>query len=244
MARYVLIDVKSPPNDLIRSRELVKACFCLKTHRFLPLSVLRNRSKTMFLPIICLNAKVKISFKFNGFNKYHQLLPVRGDKDCVSPYYIVANGGRYYLLACREGNKEQEKNMSIWRVDLMSEIEIPKKNREEGSTGEPALPKDQVNNLPQSWSEDFHYQHLDMAFDKPVSIRLKVKSPKTADGENLRPDYTFLQDRFGNTFRYIAKDRSNPDFDIIRVICSPFGRPLLYGFIKSNHLHSGIKKDR
>nr|WP_072515004.1 WYL domain-containing protein [Ndongobacter massiliensis] len=169
-----------------------------------------------------INAKVKISFKFNGFNKYHHLLPVRGDKDCVSPYYIVANGGRYYLLACREGNKEQEKNMSIWRVDLMSEIEIPKKNREAGSTGEPALPKDQVHNLPQSWREDFHYQHLDMAFDKPVSIRLKVKSSKTADGENLRPDYTFLQDRFGNTFRYIAKDRSNPDFDIIRVICSPF----------------------
>lgn len=45
--------------------------------------------------------------------------------------------------------------MSIWRVDLMSEIEIPKKNREEGSTGEPALPKDQVNNLPKAGVKTF-----------------------------------------------------------------------------------------
>lgn len=36
-----------------RSREFIKACFCHKTHRFLPLSVLGNRSKTLLLPIIC-----------------------------------------------------------------------------------------------------------------------------------------------------------------------------------------------
>ena len=36
----------------VRSREFIKACFCLKTHRFLPLFVLGNRSKTLLLPII------------------------------------------------------------------------------------------------------------------------------------------------------------------------------------------------
>lgn len=36
-----------------RSREFIKAYFCLKTHRFLPLYVLGNRSKTLLLPIIC-----------------------------------------------------------------------------------------------------------------------------------------------------------------------------------------------
>ena len=35
------------------SREFIKACFCLETHRFLPLYVLGNRSKTLLLPIIC-----------------------------------------------------------------------------------------------------------------------------------------------------------------------------------------------
>ena len=36
-----------------RSREFIKACFSLKAHRFLPLYVLGNRSKTLLLPIIC-----------------------------------------------------------------------------------------------------------------------------------------------------------------------------------------------
>ena len=36
-----------------RSREFIKAYSCLKTHRFLPLPVLGNRSKDLLLPIIC-----------------------------------------------------------------------------------------------------------------------------------------------------------------------------------------------
>ena len=36
----------------VRSREFIKAYFCLKTHRFLPLYVLGNRSKTLLLLII------------------------------------------------------------------------------------------------------------------------------------------------------------------------------------------------
>lgn len=35
------------------SREFIKACFFRKTHRFLPLCVLGNRSKALLLPIIC-----------------------------------------------------------------------------------------------------------------------------------------------------------------------------------------------
>ena len=37
----------------VRSREFIKACFCRKTHRLLPLYVLGNRSKTLLLLIIC-----------------------------------------------------------------------------------------------------------------------------------------------------------------------------------------------
>lgn len=36
-----------------RSREFINACFYHKTHRFFPLYVLGNRSKTLLLPIIC-----------------------------------------------------------------------------------------------------------------------------------------------------------------------------------------------
>lgn len=46
---------------------------------------------------------VQISLRFNGYDRHRNLRPVRAVKDMVSPYYIVANGGRYCLLACRQG---------------------------------------------------------------------------------------------------------------------------------------------
>ena len=69
--------------------------------------------------------RVQIRFRFYGYNRRKELEPVREEKDTVSPYYLVANGGKYYLLACKEMtiNKEIVRNMSIWRVDLMGEME-------------------------------------------------------------------------------------------------------------------------
>lgn len=49
MARFLQIDVRF----CCRSQEFIKAYFCHKTHRFLPLFVLENRSKTVPLLIIC-----------------------------------------------------------------------------------------------------------------------------------------------------------------------------------------------
>ncbi len=59
---------------------------------------------------------VKLSFQFNGYDRNGELVPVHPDKTVVSPYYIVANGGRYYLLAC----PERKNSMFIWRIDLMT----------------------------------------------------------------------------------------------------------------------------
>lgn len=44
--------------------------------------------------------KVQISFYFNGFNCEKKLVRNNVEKYTVSPYYVVASGGRYYLLAC------------------------------------------------------------------------------------------------------------------------------------------------
>ena len=49
---------------------------------------------------------VQISLRFNGYDRHRNLRPVRAVKDTVSPYYIVANGGRYCLLACRQDFQE------------------------------------------------------------------------------------------------------------------------------------------
>ena len=66
----------------VRSREFIKACFSLKTRRFLPLCVLGNRSKTLLLPIIC----------------KHTVLPTasrpRSDGTSLKPHRLNLNSSR------------------------------------------------------------------------------------------------------------------------------------------------------
>lgn len=159
-----------------------------------------------------IDERVQISFRFYGYNRRKELEPVRKEKDTVSPYYLVANGGKYYLLACKEVtiNEEIVRNMSIWRVDLMGEMEIPGCDEKLGIPGIPVLKKEKVKHLPKQWSEDFHLSHLNMAFDEPVKIRLKITRVRE------KADYTFLHDWFGDTFRFVGKS------DIVEVKCSPF----------------------
>lgn len=154
----------------------------------------------------------KISFLFNFYRRDKQLHPVRRERDVVSPYYVVANGGRYYLLACRDGMK----NMSIWRIDLMTGIQVAGEGQDPIRREDRALDKRQVRGLPQQWDEEFHHTHLNMAFDEPVRIRLRV-SPA---GEGPEINYTFLHDWFGDSFRHIRSEGSAGD--VVEVRCSPF----------------------
>lgn len=169
---------------------------------------------------------VQISFRFNGYTYHKRLEPVRDRKDIVSPYYIVASGGRYYLLACKEMliKGESIKNMSIWRIDLMTDMEIPGINEKMGIRGQSGIPKREVENLPMEWTEDFQLKHLNMSFDNPVWVTLRIKSPKQENDptRRVRPDYTFLHDWFGDNFKYIETEKSAPYDDIVRVECSPY----------------------
>ena len=168
---------------------------------------------------------VQISFRFNGYTYQKKLEPVRDGKDTVSPYYIVASGGRYYLLACKEVviKGEPVKNMSIWRIDLMTEMEILGEDEASGIKGKPRIAKKDVDNLPMEWSDDFQLKHLNMSYDKPVWITLKIKSPKREDdpSRRVKADYTFLHDWFGDKFRYVQTETTAPHDDIVKVECSP-----------------------
>lgn len=154
---------------------------------------------------------VQISFIFKGYDRYNNLKPVRpGKKDTVSPYYIVANNGRYYLLACGRGRS----SMSIWRIDLMQELEVAR-----GETDKPLRVKDKwdVKNLPPNWNDKFSFQHLNMDFDPPLPIKLRVYS-----GEHPETGYTFLHDSFGDTFHYVQKESEPPYWDIVQVASGSF----------------------
>lgn len=164
-----------------------------------------------------IDARVQVSFRFNSYTRRKKLAPVRDEKDTVSPYYIVASGGRYYLLACMEvaAKDKAVKNMSIWRIDLMTEIEIPGADEKKGKKGCPRIPKAEVENLPKEWTEDFQLKHINMSFDEPEMITLKIKNTG-------RENFTFLHDWFGNQFVVMKSAEAGP-YDIVRVPCSPFG---------------------
>lgn len=174
-----------------------------------------------------IDENVQIAFRFNGYTYRKRLEAKSEKKHQVSPYYIVASGGRYYLLACKpivkNGNTIQ--NMSIWRIDLMTELEIPKRNEALGIVGESRIPKRNVENLPLEWEDDFLLKHLHMSFDKPETITLRVKCEKEENNPKKRvsPDYTFLHDWFGDTFRYKYSESEPPYDDIVEVECSPYG---------------------
>lgn len=163
---------------------------------------------------------VQISFRFNGYTYQKKLAPLRAYKDVVSPYYMVAKNGKYYLVACWEGSHDEtiKKQMSIWRIDLMSEIEIPNENKALNIAGIPRTVKDEVVNLPQEWNEAFQLSHVHMSFDKPIPIKLRITK-----GERSIANYTFLHDWFGDTFKYLKTETTQPYNDIVEVICSPYG---------------------
>lgn len=169
---------------------------------------------------------VRISFRFNGYNRDKHLVPNHKEKDIVSPYYIVASGGRYYLLACKKLIRDGKpvRNMSIWRIDLMTDIDIPNRNEKLNIKGIGAIKKWDVTNLPQEWNDEFQLSHLNMSFDRPVKVILRIKSQKEKDNplKPIRADYTFMYDWFGNTFKYIKTEDIPPYDDIVEVDCSPY----------------------
>ncbi|MFV0250297.1 MAG: hypothetical protein ACK5HP_04635 [Bacilli bacterium] len=56
-----------------------------------------------------------------------------------------------------------------------------------------------------------------MSYDRPINIRLKIKSPKRKDdsSKSLKVDYTFMHDWFGDTFRFIETQKVEPYDDIV-----------------------------
>ena len=173
-----------------------------------------------------IDERVQVRFQFNTYDRNKQLVPLQRGKDTVSPYYIVANTGRYYLIACKEIVRDDNplRNMSIWRIDLMTEIEIPGEKPGQGEKKLPALNMREVENLPAQWDEEFHHSHLNMSFDRPVSILLRITpaAVPVQGAEKVTNNYTFLHDWFGDHFQYVRTEKEPPFADIVRVNCSPY----------------------
>ena len=149
-----------------------------------------------------IDEKVKIQFIMNVYNAERELVPSWTDKKGkailrkVTPYHILIYNDRYYMLA----NYERYSNLSIWRIDLMSNVKLLE---------EAGRPKQEIKGMTNTWNgQEYMEQHLNMFYDDPVKVTLKVPNDH----------YTMMVDWFGNSFvKWKAIDEK---YDMVFVTCS------------------------
>lgn len=148
-----------------------------------------------------IETKKKVSFTYNTYGtdfKYH---PKRDEKYIVSPYQMVANNGKYYLI----GNYEKYENISHYRIDRMTDVVMLNekvkdlKRMKEFANG---------FNLPKHMAE-----HIYMYSGESVVVKLKTTKSMMDE----------LVDWFGKEFRVLKEDEGNI---IVRVKCNE--RAMLY----------------
>ena len=162
-------------------------------------------------------AGIKIAFHFNGYDE-NKKLKVRTDSDgnklryVANPYYIIMYNGKPYLICAIEPHD----NVSIYRIDLMSEIttEIKPSFVQDGiMISEKRRPKSEIKGLPIDWNSKeaskFQTEHLYMYYGEPESISLKIDKDR----------YTLLHDYFGDRYQFV--EHIDDTWDCIEVECVP-----------------------
>lgn len=168
-------------------------------------AVINDNIRTIKLAI---ENELKIKFTFNGYGIDKQLEEV--GSYVISPFYIAVYSGRFYIFGCVEGYQ----TYSIWRIDLMTNIRVLKDS--------PAVAKQNIKKLSKELAlcggvEGFLRRHIDMSYDEPQLITLKVKRVRDI------ADFTFLYDWFGDSFDIVENEPCEKGYVIVRVNCSPFG---------------------
>lgn len=174
-----------------------------------------------------INRRIQVTMTFCSYNLKKELEPSASGKQYISPYYLVAYSGRYYLLCAYEtpGKKDAHHQMYILRADLMKDVELPEyAPNDDKKKGIPVTPKEKVKNLPLEWSDAFQISHLNMTYGEPVWITLRISGFETDErtGKRRKLPFTFLHDWFGDTYRYVGPDPEDEDYRIVKVKCPAF----------------------
>lgn len=142
-----------------------------------------------------ISAKKKIEFTYNEVGTDFKLHPKREDPYKVNPYQIVANNGRFYLIA----NYDKYDNVAHFRIDKMTDVRI---------LDERIKPMSQVPELEKGLNLPKHMaEHLYMFSGESISAEIKTSPDMMSE----------LVDWFGKDFSLVKK---SDEFIIARVCCN------------------------
>lgn len=121
-------------------------------------------------------------------------------KTHVSPHYIIQDNGRFFLIGCFENDKSKEKTLSIYRIDLMTNVKIREENGKKILATKADVAKTSV--LYKEQLENFRHTHLGMGYDTPKTVKMRV----TNFYRTGKPNLTFLHDSFGDDYTITGYD--------------------------------------
>ena len=156
--------------------------------RSLPeISRMGNRQLMIVIDVLndAIDAGKRVSFVYNSYGTDFKLHPRQEMPYIVSPYQMVANNGRYYLL----GNSDKYPDITHYRIDRITNIkmtDIPVKPIKEIKGAEKGF------NLPRHLAE-----HTYMFCGESVPVKLRTN-------EGMMND---LIDWFGKDFYIVQRDK-------------------------------------
>ena len=138
----------------------------------------------------------KISFSYLQYGIDFKLHPKRSIRYVVSPYQMISNKGKYYLI----GNYDEYDDISHYRLDRITDVEILKENRK---------PMKTIKGLENGLSiSKYITEHVYMYSGESIHVKL-------CTSENLMDA---LIDSFGKEFRvFFGKE----DDIIVDLKCNP-----------------------
>ncbi|SCY21528.1 Predicted DNA-binding transcriptional regulator YafY, contains an HTH and WYL domains [Pseudobutyrivibrio sp. AR14] len=138
----------------------------------------------------------QISFSYLQYGIDFKLHPKRSQKYIVSPYQMISNRGKYYLIA----NTEEYENLSHFRLDRITNVEILKdKNK----------PIKSIHGYERGLNlKDYLAEHFYMFHGESIHIKLKAH-------ESLMDN---LVDSFGKEFRV---EPAGDDEIVVSLKCNP-----------------------
>lgn len=138
----------------------------------------------------------KISFSYLQYGIDFKLHPKRSIRYVVSPYQMISNKGKYYLV----GNYDEYDDISHYRLDRITDVEILKENRK---------PMKKIKGLENGLSiSNYIAEHVYMYSGESIRVKLRTS-------ENLMDA---LIDSFGKEFRVSFGEE---DDIIVNLKCNP-----------------------